>query len=240
MPAEGPLSVSEAAARLGVSPRRVRALISSGQLDARKAGGRWLIDPAPTELRRDRRGDRGRPLSTASAWYLLKLAASPGQLVDSVDHHLGSRRTRQRNRQRIGRNRVGELLGRLAPRLGTRGRLHRLRAHPSDVPRILQDSTIVRTGVSAAADYGADIVAPGVAEVYAPADRLPDLEAQYLLEHSGQPNVLLRAVEGPWPFPPGCRLAPITAVALDLLEADDERTRRAGRELLARLEASRP
>lgn len=230
------LTVAEAAARLGVSARRVRAMIDSGQLEARKLGGRWLVDPAAVDARQDAAAVAGRPLSVRSAWALLGGQALPRG--DSGRSAKGSsdRLLRWRTDRRLGRAPVGELLTGLAPRLWRRGRLHRLRAHPSDVSRILEEPDVVRSGVSAAAEYEADILAPGVAELYVSARRLPELRQKYLLESSRTPNVLLRAIEGSWPFPAGSRLAPPSAVALDLLEAEDERTRRAGRELLARLE----
>ncbi|MCW5940663.1 MAG: helix-turn-helix domain-containing protein [Fimbriimonadaceae bacterium] len=37
------MSVPEAAARLGVSDRRVRAMIASGRLRAHRVGGRWMV-----------------------------------------------------------------------------------------------------------------------------------------------------------------------------------------------------
>jgi excisionase family DNA binding protein len=40
------LSSQEAAQRLGISPRRVLALIHAGRLPAVKVGRDWLIDPA--------------------------------------------------------------------------------------------------------------------------------------------------------------------------------------------------
>jgi hypothetical protein len=107
-----------------------------------------------------------------------------------------------------------------------------MRAHPSDLPRLLEEPDVVRTGVSAAADVGADIVAPADMEAYAPAARFDELRARYFLEESNTPNVWLRLIHEPWPFPAGTRVAPATAVALNLLDSADERTRRAGRELL--------
>lgn len=230
------LTVREAADRLGVNEQRVRALINAGRLRARKVGGRWLIDSADVDMRRDGGVAGHRPFRPANAWAVLCLAARSPRSAPRPPGSFGTRVARWRRRRRFeGKSVSGALLD-LLPVLHTRGRLHRLRAHPGDVPRVIEEPHIVRTGVSAAADYGADIVAPGVAEFYVAQDRLSDLAARYLLEPSNQPNVLLRAVEGPWPFPPGCRVAPISAVALDLLEASDERTRRAGRELLSRLD----
>jgi len=236
MSTESSLTVSGVAARLGVNQARVRAMIASGQLEARKVGGRWLLDQAAVDARLDLTVAAGRPLSTRSAWAVLWLATKPQPEPGSWDSYLKDRLVRWRARQRLGRGPVAEMLVGLAPRLRTRGRLHRARAHPSDVPRILDEPDVVWTGVSAAAAYAADIVALGVAEAYLPAARLPGLQQTYLLEPSSNPNVLIRAIDHIWPFPPGCRLAPPSAVALDLLDAGDERTRRAGRELLTRLE----
>jgi len=37
------LTTTEAASRLGITPRRVRALIAAGRLDAERIGRDWLI-----------------------------------------------------------------------------------------------------------------------------------------------------------------------------------------------------
>lgn len=39
------LTTEQAAARLGVSPRRVRAMIAAGRLAAQQVGRDWLISP---------------------------------------------------------------------------------------------------------------------------------------------------------------------------------------------------
>lgn len=228
------LAVNDAADRLGVHPSRVRALIAHGELAARKLGRNWIVDEGSVDERLDRPVEGGRPLSTANAWVLLWLTSGvePGRVLGYGDLSQSGRR---RVRARVAAKSPSELLRDLGPRLRRRGTLRRFRAHPADVPRLLAEPTIVRTGVSAAADYGADIVAPGVAEAYLPLRSLADLRRTYLLEPASNPNVLLRTVERIWPFPSACMVAPMSAVALDLLDSDDERTRRAGRELLARI-----
>lgn len=50
-----------------------------------------------------------------------------------------------------------------------------------------------------------------------------------------QGNVVLHVVDDPWPFERGEREAPAVVVALDLVERNDERVRRAGLELLDRV-----
>ena len=55
-------------------------------------------------------------------------------------------------------------------------------------------------------------------------------------ERTERANVVLRIVEYQlWPFPEGASVAPAAVVAVDLLESEDERSRRAGAELLQRL-----
>jgi len=52
------LTTAEASARLGVSPRRIRALISAGQLPADKKGRDYFIDPKDLALVKNRKPGR--------------------------------------------------------------------------------------------------------------------------------------------------------------------------------------
>lgn len=54
------LTTAKAAAELGVTPQRVRALIASGRLKATKEGRDWLIDPPDLEAVRIRKAGRPR------------------------------------------------------------------------------------------------------------------------------------------------------------------------------------
>jgi hypothetical protein len=56
---------------------------------------------------------------------------------------------------------------------------------------------------------------------------------RYALEEDPErPNLLLRVVDDDvWPFEAGTNIAPRPVVAVDLLESDDDRSRRAGLEL---------
>lgn len=72
------LTVAEAAERLGVIPRRVRALIESGHLPARRQGPLWLTtDEAVATYRRSAPG-RGRPMRQLTAWARLRELAIAG------------------------------------------------------------------------------------------------------------------------------------------------------------------
>jgi len=94
----------------------------------------------------------------------------------------------------------------------------------------------VRGGTSAASDHGLDLVPSGaLLEGYVSPRDVHRLEKRYSLEPSPRPNFILRAVEGPWPFAEGATVAPVAIVAVDLLESEDARERRAGEELLKKL-----
>ena len=65
------MSVSQAAQALGVSPRRVRALIQSNRVPAVRVGRNWALDRNLLRSQGRRRG--GRPISADNAWALLAL-----------------------------------------------------------------------------------------------------------------------------------------------------------------------
>lgn len=232
MKADIGVPVSEAADRLGVNPSLVRAMIRSGALDARKLGDRWLVDPGSLDRRETVKPPKGRPFSPKNAWALL-LESEGGEVRRQAEMLKGlspSALSRVRFRLR------GWGIASLAPRLRGRARVQRLRAHPSDLPRIESEPWVVRGGASALREYGIDLVAPGEIEVYVQAENLGELKRKYFLEASSRPNVILHVVGEPWPFPASCQTVPAVVAALDLLEADDETSRFAGRGLLARLE----
>ncbi len=54
------ISTADVARELGVSQRRVRALIQAGRLPARRVGPVWLVEPADLERVRIRRPGRPR------------------------------------------------------------------------------------------------------------------------------------------------------------------------------------
>jgi len=70
------LSPAEAADRLGVTQRRIYALINENRLRAERVGGRLLIDRDDVEVRASSgASNAGRPFSPRRAWALLLLAA---------------------------------------------------------------------------------------------------------------------------------------------------------------------
>jgi hypothetical protein len=164
-------------------------------------------------------------LGARNAWALLaRLSGAEWPELSPWD--------RSRLKQRLARR---SLLS-LADALRDRAEPHLFRGEERLLERLRDDPNIVLSGVNAAAEYGVDIRAPGVVEAYVGRDRLDDLVYRYALRPAeiADANVVLRVVDE---FGPGRRqrVAPVAAVALDLLESPDDRSRRAGRELARRL-----
>lgn len=211
------IPASEAAHSLGLSIQRVRALVAEGNLPGQKVAGRWFVDRASVERRRRGRKLSGRPFSPAHAWGLIALAE--GGHADWLDSS---------NRSRLRRRLREQSMQDIQPALARRARRLEFRAHASDLSRIEAERDVVRGGASAASEHRLEIVVPGVLEAYVPARRLSQLQRRYRLQPSADANVILRVVDGPWPFSSGQHIAPRLAAALDLFENDDERSHRAG------------
>ena len=217
-------SVGEASRALGVSDRRVRAMIEDGVLAGRRSGGRWLIRRDDVEQRLRQRGRPGRPLSQRNAWALLsKLSGGEWPALPAWD--------RSRLQRKLAE---GSLLS-LASELRGRAELRLFRADPRVLEQIRSNPVFVRSGVSAAGEYGADLRAPGVLEAYVPRDQLDALVYRYALRPPAvaDANVVLHLFDGSVPRTAD-GVAPVAAVALDLLESGDARSQRAGRELARR------
>lgn len=222
----GGVGLREAAERLGVSQRRVRAMITAGQVEAHKVGGRWLVDPEFIDrVARVRRRD-GPPWSPVLAWaYLLYRDGDPYALegLSRVSRH----RVRQRASVPLG-------LGELAALTASRAQVLRCRVHPSVVDEVL--SAGLASGLSAAEALGVGL---GVrlgehADVYVPESRAHLLVDEFALSpaRGGQVNAIVRTVPDPAWRLEHRRIAPALAVALDLAEHGDARSREAA-ELLA-------
>ena len=217
-------SVGEASHALGVSDRRVRAMIKDGVLAGRRSGGRWLVRMNDVEERLRRRGRAGRPLSQRNAWALLsKLSGGEWPALPAWDRSRLQRKLAKRSLLSL----ASELRGRAEPRL--------FRADPRVLDQIRADPAFVRSGVSAAAEYAVDLRAPGVAEGYIPRDQLDGLVYRYALRPAAvaDANLVLHLFDGAVPRTAD-GIAPVAAVALDLMESADARSQRAGRELARR------
>jgi excisionase family DNA binding protein len=222
-------TVREAAAQLRISPQRVLSLIKSGAIDATKVGRQYLVDPVSLHRRLGSDTARHRPLNSAHIWVLIALASHDETLP--ADKHRLNRWALSRVRGRLKR----QGLLNLAPYLRGRAEAHNLQADPGDVASIGAEQPLVRTGISAAQEHGLDVVAPNVLEAYVPAFHASDLIKRYVLEPTSRPNVILRVIEGHWPFSADATVAPGLLAALDLYDSDDPRSKRAGRDYLQRL-----
>lgn len=220
-----PYSVPEAAQRLGVNRERIGALIAAGQLRARKFAGRWLIDESSVDELLARPRPVGRPFSVRRSWGLLMLTSRrhPDWLSPADVSRL----------RRVLRERS---LRELAPRLERRATKWLYRAHPSDLGRMPSAGAVVLAGASGAEEHGFGLVSEGELDVYIKAGRLADLKRRFALRDSELPNVTIRAVSEVWPFQKGERVAPPVVIGVDLLSSPEPRFRRAGKQLLDRID----
>ena len=129
---------------------------------------------------------------------------------------------RQRFRKHLGQAAID------VAKLRRRAAVRRFEAHPSVLSSMLDDRRIVRTGVSAAADYSVDLVVDEHLDAYVPEADAEAVASDYEFLASARPNVVLRVVSCAWPFAESARVAPRVVVGVDLLDATDPRERRAG------------
>lgn len=211
-----------AAEQLGVSQRRARALAAAGGLDAEKIGNRWFVRPASVDRRQSRDRAVGRPMAAANAWALLLLAS--GEQPSWLDA-LVVARLRRRLRQRGLRVQL--------PRLSSRGHVRYLLGSAAAQDELRKNPDFVASGVSAADEYGADVIAPNVVEGYLPAPAADRLAHVFALREVDEmrANIILR-VPALWPFDQH-KVAPRAVVAADLAESLSARARDAGELLLS-------
>lgn len=215
------LGVAKAASELGVSPRRVRQMLADGVLAGVQVGRAWVIDSERLHRVALRRPPVGRPWSPASAWSVLALADGEEPELSPVE------RSRARKRLAQGLERVA---GRLAARADPRW----FYGHPGVLDRLAEAPAIVGAGVSASAEHGVGLLVGDGFEGYVRAGDLDGFVERFGLDdQAARPNVLLRVVDdAAWPFHRGQRAAGRAVIAVDLLESDEPRARRAGAELL--------
>lgn len=215
------LGVVEASSELGVSPRRVRQLLADGVLAGQQVGRAWVIDSEELYHVALRRQPVGRPWNPASAWSVLALADGEEPDLSPVE--------RSRARKRLAQG-----LERVAVRLAARADPQWFYAHPGVLDRLAEAPGVVRAGVSASAEHGVGLVVGDGFESYLRAGDLDEFVERFGLDdRAARPNILLRVVgDAVWPFRPGQRTAGRAVVAVDLLESDEPRARRAGAELL--------
>lgn len=223
-PAPGYLTVTEAAQRLSVVPNTVRTLIAKHELPGTKVGRQWLIPAEAVDRRLSVGPRRGRRLTPANAWGLLFLSdGKPSPWLTPV--------ARCRMKRFLNRYHLGELRSRLVDR----GRTRSLRAHPSMLARLHNDPALMLTGATAASQLRLGLVGSDHIEAYVDESKIDGVIRHYHLRPSGEANVALRVVPSfmtPWP---PAKVAPISAIALDLLDDPEPRAQQVGEELLRKI-----
>jgi len=219
------VSPAEAARRLGVTPRRIYALVSENRLRSERIGGRLLIDRDDVDARATGGRAVGRPFSPRRAWAMLLLAA--GQDPPGIDPS-----TRSKLRRILRERDLWSMRARFVERAERRP----FRAHSSDLGRIETEANVVRTGARHAAAAGLGLVASDApVELYVDRKTADRLVKRYRLAPSTRPNVLLRVVPDEVRRWLTDSLAPRPAIALDLAEDRDPRSQQVAREALSRL-----
>ena len=242
------LSVREAAELLGRDRTRVYALLRSGDLvtvpgtDGDEQSLR--IDRSSVERWAVAGGSRGGPLTPRNAWAIIGLASGDDALAQHCLGLLERREEVSRARARLATQGLFDL----APRLRRRASLTVVHLPPVLVSRLERDEHLVRTGVSAAGPYSWPALRrgqPWALDAYLRPEALQVLvdEVAAVADASSETDqmpVLLRTVEGDWPFPSHYQLAPEPLAALDLLDYTDPAARRLGREVLRLLAGTMP
>ncbi|MRG59973.1 helix-turn-helix domain-containing protein [Agromyces sp. CFH 90414] len=176
--------VREYADKLGVSRAAAYKRVRSGRIGAYRAGSQWVVPPEAIGLPLP----SSRPLSPENAIrFLVSLSGLEAEVPDAV--------ARRRIAEKIARVRDGSVDARLlwswvrarSPRLA-------LSASAADLPDLLQDARLARSGLS---DPRAGIAASGVVEGYVSPAVADALAREYLLVESDRPNVWLHVADIP-------------------------------------------
>jgi hypothetical protein len=205
-------------------------MASRGQLHAAKVGERWLIEQIAVEQRLRGKNLRGRRFTPRNAWAFLLLAS--GEEASGLDPSVSSR---------LRKALALEGLEALASRLQDRGHLSMYRAHPGEIPYLLEDEAFVPSGISAAGSMGLGLLASREADGYIAGSQLRRFIDQHALSPGGiEGNVRLRVVpDDVWQNLDGRPLAPPAAVALDLADEADARSEAAGKKLIRQIDGRR-
>jgi len=195
-------------------------------LDGEKIGGRWLVSGPSLRARMTSPRERGRRLRPGNAWAVLALAS--GDRAPWVND--------EERRRLAGLLDARKLKG-LVGRVGERSRVARFFAHPGVLGSLQDARGVIPAGPYAARHRGERLVPGREADIYVAEADLPQLVGEFALEPSDQPNAIVRVLpDGLWPFTD--RRMPLAAVAVDLSELPDARSRRIGRALIESLSGS--
>ena len=230
------MSVAEATRLLGVGRARVYQLLDAGALEA-VSEQPLRISIASVERRLQTAAPAGAQLAPLSAWAILALASGDAPFLKHVSGLL-SDADRSRARSRLRQHRLLELAPRFRGRAQTRGFV----CSAGALVGLLADARLMLTGASAGRLLGWELTAKEQqfpVEAYVAERELVDLVEGYGLERDEvAPEVLLRSVAEPWPFPAHARVVPELVAAIDLSESLPEPLRELGVNKLSELAKS--
>jgi excisionase family DNA binding protein len=174
------MGVSEFASQLGISPGRVRQLISAKRITATKSGGTWLIDQSQLKLR----ALSSRPMSKTIATNFIYLLSD----MDWGDNLQPSERSRIKDYfAELKSNDNPAAL--LAAWLKAFRSVHKLHLNPNDFNALRAERKIVASGVS---DKRTGLSQSDFFEGYVESKDLKEIKRKYLLVESDNFNVILR------------------------------------------------
>ena len=206
-----PLTISEAAERLGVVPQRVRALAQAGELQARRAQGVWLID-ADSLAKRVLLAELGVAASSARPW-LQPIAWAAMRALDDDDALLAE--LDRKARYRVGRRLEDPHPARLLAAVRNRARVVRASVHPSRAAGLRE--LVVPSGITGAGIHGFGLTGDDAVDGYLSADGLGGARRGLRIRESDTGAHLLRVVDDERVLQ-GLEVAPRLAVAADLLD----------------------
>jgi excisionase family DNA binding protein len=194
------LTLTEAGVRLGVSRRRVEAMVQAGQMPAERLGRQWTVSAgALRAVEHNRWRNAGRPLGQSSAWKLLNEELTLRAPTTTIQ------------------------LDRLRRRLRARARHFGLRIHPSLLGRLGEDGRVVLGGRLAAENAGAPTDPGDSVDAYVRDSDVNGILTQYAARQVAEgANVRLHVISDDiWPFDPGQRYVDAWVAWLDLADIQD-------------------
>lgn len=176
------LSVSEYAEARGISRQRALALISSGQIKAKRIGHSWAID----QLEVSRRPAISRPLSPRLARLLIAAMSSERVDLDAQERYFLDRYLKRLRSEPAP-------LGLLHSWLRARQvRIIDVAANPADLAEVASDHRVIASGIS---DARAGLSSAREFEGYVAAAAREGFMRDNLLLESDAPNVRLHVVD---------------------------------------------
>lgn len=228
------LSTRDVAAALGVSERRVRALVSQGDLAAARVGPSLLVEPESLARYQSVGRARTRALSPRMSWAAL-LSDLATRDVDRVNTAFGLSYTEQ-GRLRKRRSRDASDWSWLARR---RDRVDRVTVRNAYLPDVLAYHGAIASGMSALDHYDVDLTTRAdSAEIYTSAETAEALTQEFSLRADAVGNLVMHVlpeIDAVHELLDDRSTMTAATVAVDLLETGESRAGRAGLDLLQRV-----